>query len=108
MNHPRKRAPSPQGHLQSVDRQLGSEMISHRQADYCYLRIYGLPLHNTAWGVFTATSYTVFVNKYLVGDYGILILLGAVTGAIWVGHTLMRRDPDETRLSIASGKAPVV
>jgi hypothetical protein len=30
----------------------------------------------------------MLVNVYLVGDYGILILIGAVIGAIWVGHIL--------------------
>jgi hypothetical protein len=28
------------------------------------------------------------VNLYLVGDYGILILIGTVIGAIWVGYFL--------------------
>jgi hypothetical protein len=30
----------------------------------------------------------VLVNLYLVGDYGILILVGVVIGAIWVGYYL--------------------
>jgi hypothetical protein len=34
------------------------------------------------------TSSPVLVNLYLVGDYGILILIGTVIGAIWVGHYL--------------------
>ena len=67
---------------------------------YGYLRIYtgsvwpasiAHAVHNAAWGVlgaFTVTSSPVLVNKYLVGDYGILILVGAVIGAIWVGHML--------------------
>jgi uncharacterized protein len=67
---------------------------------YGYLRIYtgsvwptsiAHAVHNAAWGVlgaFTATSSAVLVNKYLVGDYGILILVGAVIGAIWVGYYL--------------------
>jgi hypothetical protein len=36
----------------------------------------------------TATSYPVLVNLYLVGDFGILIVVGTVIGAIWVGHYL--------------------
>jgi membrane protease YdiL (CAAX protease family) len=85
---------------------------------YGYLRIYtgsvwpasmAHSVHNAAWGTlgaFTATSYPVIVNKYLVGDYGVLILIGAVLGAIWVGRRLMRSGPDEPRSSIAGGKAP--
>jgi uncharacterized protein len=65
-----------------------------------YLRIYTGSLwpasiahsvHNAAWGTlgaFTATTYPVIVNKYLVGDYGILILVGAVIVAIWVRYIL--------------------
>src|SRR5215208_6412049 len=67
---------------------------------YGYLRIYtgsvwpasiAHSVHNAAWGTlgaFTATSYPVIVNKYLVGDYGVLILIGAVLGAIWVRYIL--------------------
>jgi uncharacterized protein len=65
-----------------------------------YLRIYtgsvwpasiAHAVHNAAWGAlgaFTATSSPVLVNLYLVGDYGILILIGTVIGAIWVGYFL--------------------
>src|SRR5215218_5125670 len=65
-----------------------------------YLRIYTGSLwpasiahsvHNAAWdtlGAFTATTYPVIVNKYLVEDYGILILVGAVIVAIWVRYIL--------------------
>ena len=65
-----------------------------------YLRIYtgsvwpasiAHSVHNAAWdtlGAFTATTYPVIVNKYLVGDYGILILVGAVIVAIWVRYIL--------------------
>jgi hypothetical protein len=28
------------------------------------------------------------VNLYLVGDYGILILIGTVIGTVWVGYML--------------------
>src|SRR5215217_4410349 len=48
-------------------------------------------VHNTAWttlGAFTVTSSPVLVNLYLVGDYGLLILIGTVIGAIWVGSYL--------------------
>jgi uncharacterized protein len=67
---------------------------------YGYLRIYtgsvwpstiAHAVHNHAWGilaVFTATSYPVVVNKYLAGDYGLLIVVGGVLAAIWVGHRL--------------------
>ena len=34
------------------------------------------------------TSSAGLVNLYLVGDYGILILVGVVIGAIWVGYHL--------------------
>jgi membrane protease YdiL (CAAX protease family) len=65
-----------------------------------YLRIYtgsiwpasiAHSVHNAAWGVLgalTVTSYPVLVNLYLVGDYGILILVGTVIGAIWAGYYL--------------------
>jgi membrane protease YdiL (CAAX protease family) len=65
-----------------------------------YLRIYtgstwpasiAHSVHNAAWGVLgalTVTSYPVLVNLYLVGDYGILILVGTVLGAIWAGYYL--------------------
>jgi uncharacterized protein len=65
---------------------------------YGYLRIYtgsiwpasiAHSVHNAAWlimGAFTLTASPVLVNVYLVGDFGILILIGAVIGAIWVGH----------------------
>jgi membrane protease YdiL (CAAX protease family) len=67
---------------------------------YGYLRIYtgsvwptsiAHAVHNAAWGAlgaFTATSSAVLVNKYLVGDYGLLIFIGAVIGAVWVGRML--------------------
>jgi len=87
---------------------------------YGYLRLYtgsvwpaslAHAVHNAAWGVlgaFTVTSYPVIVNKYLVGDYGILILVGAVIGAIWLNRRLMRSGPEEPRPSVASGQAPAV
>lgn len=68
-------------------------------------------VHNAAWGAlgaFTATSYSVLVNKYLVGDFGVLILVGAVIGAVWLNRRFMKGDPDESRPSVASGQAPAV
>jgi membrane protease YdiL (CAAX protease family) len=85
---------------------------------YGYLRIYtgsvwpasiAHAVHNSAWGTlgaFTATSYPVIVHKYLAGDYGILILAGAVIGSVLVGRLLMRSGPDEPRPGIASDEAP--
>src|ERR671912_2603724 len=75
---------------------------------YGYLRIYtgsvwpstiAHAVHNAAWGVlgaFTATSSAVLVNKYLVGDYGLLILVGAVIGAVVVGR-MLRRGMDQAQ-----------
>ena len=64
-----------------------------------YLRIYtgstwpasiAHSVHNAAWnvlgGVTLITAAPVLVNVYLVGDFGILILIGTAIGAIWVGH----------------------
>ena len=65
-----------------------------------YLRIYtgsvwpasiAHSVHNAAWpllGGLTVTSSPVLVNLYLVGDYGLLILIGIVIVAIWVGYYL--------------------
>lgn len=65
-----------------------------------YLRIYtgsvwpasiAHAVHNAAWGTlgaFTVASSPVLVNIYLVGDFGILILVGAIIAAIWVGYFL--------------------
>ena len=87
---------------------------------YGYLRLYtgsvwpaslAHAVHNAAWGTlgaFTATSYPVLVNKYLVGDFGLLILVGAVIGAVWLGRRLMRSDPDEPSPRVAGGQAPAV
>jgi uncharacterized protein len=47
-------------------------------------------VHNAAWnGLGAVTLITVspvLVNIYLVGDFGLLIFIGAALGAIWVGH----------------------
>jgi membrane protease YdiL (CAAX protease family) len=65
-----------------------------------YLRIYtgstwpasiAHSVHNSAWGplsLLTATSSPVLVNLYLVGDFGLLIVVGTVIGAIGVGYYL--------------------
>jgi membrane protease YdiL (CAAX protease family) len=83
---------------------------------YGYLRIYtgsvwpstiAHGVHNHAWGilgVFTATSYPVIVNKYLGGDYGILIVVGGVTAAIWVGHRL-KSGMDQAQSGTAASAA---
>jgi uncharacterized protein len=84
-----------------------------------YLRIYtgsiwpasiAHAVHNTAWstlGAFTVTSSPVLVNLYLVGDYGLLILIGTVIGAIWVGYFL-RSGMHEAQSSGEAGAAPEV
>jgi uncharacterized protein len=81
-----------------------------------YLRIYtgstwpasiAHSVHNAAWavlGALTVTSSPVLVNLYLVGDYGILILIGVVIGAIGVGYYL-RRGMNEAQ---SGGAAPEV
>src|ERR671920_100380 len=64
-----------------------------------YLRIYtgstwpasiAHAVHNAVWssvGAFTLIAASpLLVNVYLVGDFGLLILIGTVLGAIWVGH----------------------
>src|SRR5215213_8748885 len=48
-------------------------------------------VHNAAWeslAAFTVTSYPVLVNLYLVGDNGILIVIGVALGAIWLSYYL--------------------
>jgi uncharacterized protein len=87
---------------------------------YGYLRLYTgsvwpasleHSVHNAVWealGAFTVTSYSVIVNKYLVGDFGLLILVGAVIGTVWLNRRLMRSGPDEPRPSVADDHAPAV
>ena len=47
-------------------------------------------MHNAAWNVLGAvtliTAAPVLVDVYLVGDFGILILIGSAIGAIWFGR----------------------
>ena len=48
-------------------------------------------VHNAAWeslAAFTVTSSPVLVNLYLVGDNGILIVIGVALGAIWLSYYL--------------------
>ena len=71
---------------------------------YGYLRIVSGSLwpaaiahavHNSAWGLmvaFTATSYPVLVNGYLLGDSGIVITVGAALGAVLVSRMMPRGD----------------
>jgi len=74
-----------------------------------YLRIYtgstwpasiAHAVHNAAWGVLGAvtliTASPVLVDVYLVGDFGLLILIGTVIGAIWFGHRF-KRGMDEAQ-----------
>ena len=66
-------------------------------------------VHNAAWsilGAFTLiTASPVLVNVYLVGDFGVLILIGTVIGAIWVNHYL-RSGMDEAQEAGAVPEAP--
>ena len=75
---------------------------------YGYLRIYtgsvwpasiGHSVHNVAWGTlgaFTVTSSPELVHLYLAGDFGILILVGTVIGAVWVRY-MLRSGMDEAQ-----------
>ena len=63
--------------------------------------------HNSAWVLmvaFTATSYPVLVNSYLLGDSGILITVGAVLGAVLVSR-LVPRGSDAARLETSAPAA---
>jgi uncharacterized protein len=66
-----------------------------------YLRIYtdsiwpasiAHSVHNAAWNILGALTLIaaspVLVDVYLVGDFGLLILIGVVIGAIWAGCML--------------------
>src|SRR5215203_4429909 len=84
-----------------------------------YLRIYtgsvwpasiGHSAHNAAWGLlaaFTLTSSPVVVNQYLVGDNGILIFVGAVIVAIWVGR-MLRRGMNQAQQEAGAAVVPEV
>jgi membrane protease YdiL (CAAX protease family) len=65
-------------------------------------------VHNAAWsvlGAFTLIMVSpVVVNVYLVGDFGLLIFIGAALGAIWVSHRF-KRGMDEAQ---SNQEAPIV
>ena len=73
-----------------------------------YLRIYSgsvwpstiaHAVHNVAWGpmsLLTVTAYPVLVNYYLVGDFGILIAVGAAVAAVLVAR-LVHPSTDEVQ-----------
>jgi membrane protease YdiL (CAAX protease family) len=73
-------------------------------------------VHNAAWDVLGAvtliTASPVLVNVYLVGDFGLLILIGAAIGAIWFRRRY-KRGMDEAqsgqevpRVAAAPSSAP--
>src|SRR5215207_7866109 len=70
--------------------------------------------HNVAWGTlaaFTVTSNPVVVNEYLVGDNGILILVGTAIAAIWLSRKVSRTlgsSPTLPRPGEPSNEAPAV
>ena len=88
-----------------------------------YLRIYtgsiwpasiAHAVHNAVWsgvGAFTLiTASPLLVNVYLVGDFGLLILIGTVIGAIGVGYYL-RNGMDQAQSDADAevhGVAPAV
>ena len=65
-------------------------------------------VHNAAWNVLGAftliTASPLLVNVYLVGDFGILILIGSALGAIWFG----RRYKIGMDQAQAGAEAPIV
>jgi membrane protease YdiL (CAAX protease family) len=73
-------------------------------------------VHNAAWDVLAAvtliTASPVLVNVYMVGDFGLLILIGAAIGAIWFRRRY-KRGMDEAqsgqevpRVAAAPSSAP--
>jgi membrane protease YdiL (CAAX protease family) len=73
-------------------------------------------VHNAAWNILGAltliTSSPVLVDVYLVGDFGLLILIGTVIGAIWFGHRFKsgmdqaQSDAEAPRVAPAHPSAP--
>jgi len=57
-------------------------------------------VHNAAWNVLGAVTLIsaapVLVDVYLVGDFGILILIGTAIGAVWFGRRF-KRGMDEAQ-----------
>jgi membrane protease YdiL (CAAX protease family) len=88
-----------------------------------YLRIYtgstwpasiAHAVHNAVWssvGAFTLIAASpLLVNVYLVGDFGLLILIGTALGAIWVGR-MLKSGMDQAQSDAdaeVSGVAPAV
>jgi membrane protease YdiL (CAAX protease family) len=83
-----------------------------------YMRIYAGSIwpasiahsvHNAAWnvlGAFTLTAASpVLVNVYLVGDFGLLILIGTALGAIWVGR-MLKSGMDEAQSDAEAPESP--
>jgi hypothetical protein len=68
------------------------------------------------WNVLGAltliTASPVLVDVYLVGDFGLLILIGTVIGAIWFGHRFKsgmdqaQSDAEASRVAPAHPSAP--
>lgn len=85
---------------------------------YGYLRIYtgsvwpasiAHAVHNSIWGVlaaFTLTSSPALVNIYLLGDFGILIALGAAVGALLVGRLLLQPTSSPSSPSTSRERTP--
>jgi membrane protease YdiL (CAAX protease family) len=68
-------------------------------------------VHNAAWNILGAvtliTASPMLVNVYLVGDFGLLILIGTAIGAIWVGHRFKRGMDEAQSGAEATRVAPV-
>jgi uncharacterized protein len=67
--------------------------------------------HNVAWSTlaaFTVTSNPVVVNEYLVGDNGILILVGVAIAALWLSRKVSRSLGSGPTVPRPSGEAPAV
>src|ERR687894_2982440 len=92
-----------------------------------YLRIYtgsiwpasiAHAVHNAAWNILGAvtliTASPVLVDVYLVGDFGLLILVGTAIGALWVGRRLKggmdqaQSGAEVPRVAPASPSGPAV
>lgn len=52
---------------------------------------------------YVTTSYPVLVNKHLVGDFGILIFVGAVMGAVVVGR-IFRSGMNRPQAGVVDGE----
>jgi len=52
-------------------------------------------VHNSAWGImvgFTATSSPQLVNDYLLGDFGIVVIVAVAIGAVLVSRLVREGD----------------